>query len=47
MFSTFDHLNNYQQEVWSLTKKFDSFNIKFIPHKEIYDTIMLTQEASN
>ena len=30
-----------------LINKFDSFNIKFIPHKETSDTIMLTKEASN
>lgn len=32
MFSTFDHLTNYQKEVWSLINKFDSFDIKFIAH---------------
>ena len=47
MFSTFDHFTNYQQEVWSLINKFDSFDIKFIPHIENFDTIMLIDEASN
>ena len=27
--------------------KFDSFDIKFTPHTETYDTIMLIDEASN
>ena len=47
MFSTFYHLNNYQREVWSLINKFDSFDIKFIPHIGNYDTSMLIDEASN
>ena len=28
-------------------QNFDSFDIKFIPYKETYDTIMLTKDASN
>ena len=28
----FYHLNSYQREVWSLINKFDSFDIKFVPH---------------
>jgi hypothetical protein len=47
MFSTFDQLTNYQREVWSLINKFDSFDIKFTPHRETFDTIMLVGEASN
>ena len=47
MFCTFYHLNNYQQGVWSLINKFDSFNIKCIPHTKYYDTNMLINEASN
>ena len=47
MFSTFGHLTNYQREVWSLINKFDSFYIKFIPHIETSDTVMLIDEASN
>jgi ribonuclease HI len=47
MFNTLYHLNNYQQEVWSLTHKFNSFDIKFIPHTDNFDTIMLVDEASN
>ena len=47
MFRNFDHLTNYQREVWSLINKFDSFNIKFIPHTKTYDTIMLIDEDSN
>ena len=47
MFSTFDHLTNYQQEVWILINKFDSFDIKFIPHTKTCDTIMLIDKASN
>ena len=47
MFSTFDYLTNYQQEVWSLINKFDSFDIKFIPHTDNSDTSMLVDEASN
>ena len=47
MFSTFDHLTNYQREVWSLINKFDSFNIKFIPHTKASDNVMLIYEASN
>ena len=45
-FNTFYHLNNYQQVVWSLINKFESFDIKFIPHTETSDTIMLINEAS-
>ena len=45
MYSTFYRLINYQQEVQSSTNKFDSFNIKFIPHTKNYDTIMLINEA--
>ena len=47
MFSTFYHLNNYQQKVWSLISKFDSFDIKSIPYSDISDTNMLVDEASN
>ena len=47
MFNTFHHLNKHQQEVWNLISKFDSFDIKFIPSTEKYDTIMLIDEASN
>ena len=47
MFNTFYHLNNHQQEVWSLINKFDSFDIKSIPYTKNYDTIMLIVEASN
>ena len=46
MFSTFDQLNNYHREVWSLINKFDSFDIKSIPYKNNYDTIMLIDDAS-
>ena len=47
MFSTFDDLTNYQQEVWSLINKFDSFDIKFIPHTDNSNISMLVDEASN
>ena len=47
MFDTFYHLKNYQREVWSLINKFDSFDIKFIPHTKNSDTIMLINKASN
>ena len=47
MFNTFYHLNNYQQEVWSLINKFYLFDIKSIPYIENFDTIMLINEASN
>ena len=47
MFSTFDHLNNYQREVWILINKFDSFDIKSIPYTKNYDISMLIEEASN
>ena len=47
MFCTSYHLRNYQQEVWSLINKFESFNIKSIPHTKNYDTDMLINEASN
>ena len=47
MFNTFYHLNNHQQEVWSLINKFDSFDIKSIPYTENSNTIMLIDEASN
>ena len=47
MCNTFYHLNNHQQEVWSLINKFDSFDIKSIPYTENYDTIIPTDEASN
>jgi hypothetical protein len=46
MFNTFYHLNNYQREVWSLIKKFDSFDIKSIPYTDIYDTNMLIDQPS-
>ena len=47
MFSNFYHLSNYQQEVWSLINKFDSFNIKFIPHTKNSNISMLINEVSN
>ena len=47
MFSTFYHLRNFQRELWSLINKFDSFDIKFIPHTKNSDTSMLIDEASN
>jgi ribonuclease HI len=47
MFNTFHHLNKHRQEEWNLISKFDSFDIKSIPYKENYDTIMLIDEASN
>ena len=47
MFFTFNHLTNYQQEVWSFINKFDSFDIKFIPYTNNSDTNMLIDEASN
>ena len=47
MFNTFHHLNKHQQEVWNLTSKFYSFDIKSIPYTENSDTIMLIDEASN
>ena len=47
MISTFYHHNNYQQEIWGLINKFDSFDIKFIPHTNNSDTSMLINEASN
>ena len=47
MINTSYHLTNYQQEVWSLINKFDSFDIKFIPHTDNYDTSMLVDEAFN
>jgi len=46
-FSTFYHLDNYQREVWSFINKFDSFDIKFIPHTNNYDISMLIDEAFN
>lgn len=46
MFSTFNHLNNYQQEVWSFINKFDTFDIKSIPYTYNSDTKMLIDEAS-
>ena len=46
MFSTFDHLNNYQREVWSLINKFDSFDVKSIPYTNNFDINMLIDEAS-
>jgi hypothetical protein len=46
-FCTSYHLINYQREVWSLINKFESFNIKFIPHIENSNTNMLINEASN
>ena len=45
IFSTFYHLSNYHQEVWSLINKFDSF--KFILHTKNFDTSMLIDEATN
>ena len=47
MLYTSNYLKNYQQEVWSLINKFNSFEIKFIPHAKNYDTSMLIDEASN
>ena len=47
MISTFYHPINYQQEVWSLINKYDSFDIKSIPHIESSDTSMLMDEDSN
>jgi ribonuclease HI len=47
MFCTSYHLRNCQQEVWSLINKFESFNIKSIPHTKNYDIDMLMNEASN
>ena len=45
MFCTSYHLRNYQQEVWNLINKFESFNIKLIPRIENYDTNMLINKA--
>jgi hypothetical protein len=42
----FYHLDNYQQEVWSLINKFDSFDIKSIPYTDNFDTNTLIDEAS-
>ena len=47
MFSTFNHLMNYQQEVWSLINKLDSCDIKSILYIENFDTSMLIDEASD
>ena len=47
MISTFDHPINYQQEVWSLINKFDSFDIKSIPYTKNSDTSMLIDDTSN
>ena len=46
MLCTFYHLNNYQREIWSLLNKLESFNIKFIPHTNNFDTSMLIDGAS-
>jgi ribonuclease HI len=37
MFNTFHHLNKHQKEVWNLISKFDSSDIKSIPHIENFD----------
>ena len=47
MISTFYHPINYQQEVWSLINKFDSFDIKSIPYTRNSNTSILIYEASN
>jgi hypothetical protein len=46
MFSTSYHITKDRREVWSFINKFDSFDIKLIPHTETSDTIMLIDEAS-
>ena len=38
---TSNHLKNYQQEVWDLMNKFESFNIKSIPHTLNHEADML------
>jgi ribonuclease HI len=47
LFCTSYDLKNYQREVWSMINKFESFNIKSIPHTKNFDTNMLINEASN
>ena len=47
MFYNSYHLKNYQQEVWSLINKFESFNIKCIPRTKNYDTDMLINMVSS
>ena len=44
---TSHHLKNYQREVWNLMNKFESFNIKYIPHSKNFKDDMLANVTSN
>ena len=44
---TYNHLKNYQREVWDLINKFEAFNIKSIPHTLNHEADMLANVASN
>ena len=47
IYYTYHHLNNYKWEVWDLMHKFESFNIRFIPHLMKSKEGMLANAASN
>jgi ribonuclease HI len=44
---TSNYLKNYEREVWELINKFESFNIKSIPHSMNSKEDMLANAASN